>query len=485
MRWLMVLTMVGSLPVLAGPAAGPKTLAVATGNCADPELTGAMRVFTGELQQRLGPDAIDPEEVLRRFRPQPSMSLDELQALIQTAQSQYWAIEHQEAGQNVQRAMAELEKVSPLAHPWKQMAFALVIDGLVHRNLGRKLEMAESWRRVLRVEPGHKLDPGLYSPSVRAQFELLRKELAAGKKLTLSVNTPKPGAEVFIEGMPVGKTPFSEQFPPGRYRVAVARGESVSFGHLVKLEQDSAQLIDIEFEAALVGQAPLCIHSDGSTGRALRLAALAGADAVVVFRWANAVLVEVADGARVREGGFKTTSPARNQRLAELAAFVLSGTPSAAVVAVPAGGAAKAAAPGAAKSSAPAAATRPPVASPAARSTNRLRLASYAVGGAGLLSLAAGGALWLSGAGDRTRLGQLTGASRSLPVAGTPDYHEAVRLVGTNRANASLSTGLSAAGGVALACGLGLFLYSGHGVSEEPELAIVPRSDGLGVAGRF
>src|SRR4051812_38476002 len=70
--------------------AGPKSIAVASGDCRDADLLNAATAFSDAVAGQLKADALDPAQLLERLRPRPSAGLDETQRQIDTAQSQFY-----------------------------------------------------------------------------------------------------------------------------------------------------------------------------------------------------------------------------------------------------------------------------------------------------------------------------------------------------------------------------------------------------------
>jgi hypothetical protein len=326
-----------SLFLSAVAAAGPKSLAIASGECRDGDLNNGATAFADAVKGQLKADAMDGAAVLERLRPRPLAGLDETGRQIDAAQSQFYSNQLDHSLEVTRSALKSLERIAPSDAAFKQIAAARVLEGLVLKGQGKKNEQTDAWKRILRVQPEFALDTDYYTPATIQQFDALKKEMARGKRVPLSVQSTPAGATVFLDGAPVGKTPFKGAFPAGSYRLTLAQGDAQSFVYDVTLEQPFDKQIDLGFESTLYAQLPLCVRSSTADyDRALRLAAIAGAERALVVRveshnnepgWVAAVLLDVQKGARVREGGMKVSDAKKGSGYADLVSFVLTGEP--------------------------------------------------------------------------------------------------------------------------------------------------------------
>ncbi len=511
------------IPMLLATSAASKTLVVASGDCSNTELIGSMLVFDEAVRQRLGADAFRPEHVLERYRPRPSMTLDDVHRLLEAAQTQYYSLQYLKLDENVDRALAELDRLPPGERTWALRALALTLKALSLKNRGKKAESFDTFFRLLRVDPKHALDPDLYSPLTREYFEEVRKAWARLPRGQLTVQSTPPDAEVFLDGRSVGKTPFNGSLPRGKYLLVVQKAGLTSFSRYVHVDPHASVQVDLAFEASLRPQLPLCVDSRGrssSIEQPLRLAALLGAEELVVLHvesrvaepgWATAVLLEVNRGARVRKGGLKAVpAGGKSAGLEALADFIVTGRLVSDVVAVGAaselrapafeersGGTGKVAASGkgdrsvqepppAAVESGPAPA--PPIAAaepaPASASWSWRRPAGYAGIGVGTAAAAGAAVAWLSGGAERERLSQLIDAQGRLPPKDTPEYFEAKRLRQSNASRTFWTASLGV--GAAVFAGVGSYLLLAGDDEPAPAAAwLSPGGLGVFVVGAF
>lgn len=492
--WGLVL-MWGSIALAA-----PSTVTIAGGDCRNPELITATQSFGLGVAEKAQSQIITSEAVLERFRPLPTVSAEDLGRQLETAQAQFYAGTYDKALEGLNQSLAGIARLSPRADPWKLMSRALMLQSMVLKSAGKKNEANEAQKRILRIEPQLKLDADYYTPATIQAFDALRKDVAKSKRAKLTITSTPNGAQVFLDGALVGKTPFAGEFPVGSYRLSLASGDRLSFGRDLTLSRAEAIQVDLAFEGALAPQAPLCVNAEPAQllDTALRLAALAGADTVAVLRldarnnepgWVTAILLEVNKGTKVREGGVRFTGPKRGQAVRDLAGFVHTGNPTGAVVTtLGANVGAPAAAPAPVTVAEPEAATAPappaPVVAEARSSGGRgllPRISSFALVGAGLIAGGIGLGLYATGGADRAALAAMLDDQGRLRPGVKPDDAKATAA----RVDGANTTGLAlgAAGGAAILVGAAVFFLLPP--SEAGSVAVVPTRDGVWAGAAF
>ncbi len=446
--------------------AGPKAIAIAAGDCRDPELLNGGTAFSDAVAGLLKTDALDPAAVLDQLRPRPSAGPDDVQRQLDSAQSQFYANQFDKALEGVRAATKALERLPPSDAVAKHLQAAGVLEGLIFKSLNRKTEQLDAWRRVVRTAPDYRLDPDFHSPATITQFEQLKKDVAKQKRVGLNVTSTPAGAAVFVDGVRAGVTPLkSPGFAPGTYRVVITQGEKQSFAYEVKLDGPPVELqIDLGFEGSLRAQLPLCVSSAGGDSEALKLATRAGADRALVLRvdatgWVTAQLFEVAKGTRVREGGMKIADARKGNGYTDLASFVLTGQPAKLALSGSRPEPTPAATP--AEPAPPPEPTRQP--EPAATTTATASSSSggvpraipLAIAGAGVVLVGVGAGYFVSGGADRAAL---AGAVDSTGVVKDPrDAENANFLTQRISSNRDISLALMISGGVVAVAGGVLF----------------------------
>ena len=460
--------------------AGKKTLVVGAGDCKESALLSANKDFQSLAHGQLKADFVEPDGVLRLVRPQADRSIEALQRQVETARSMLYEGKNEEGLASVQDALTDLERVSPQVKPWALTQSALVLQAQILKNLERPKDSAEAFRRVLRVDPAFKLDPGSYPPSTIAALEAVRRELARGRKGLLQVVSNPPQASVFFDGKEVGKTPFKAELPQGIYRVVLVAGETVSFLHRVTLSREQVVQVNMGFEGSVALAAPLCV-SGSEDAPAITLASTVGAQQVVVLRnaalrgnpaYLTGTLYEVARGERVRNAG---VAPGQ---LAELMLYLFTGKPDIVSAPLPPPPPPPVLEPAAAAAPEPKA--RAELAAPGpAVSTGRI--VSYVSLGVGAAVGATGVIVYASGGADRSALSALKTSAGKLPdPQSAPGQNAQARgLLSSVTSNQALSFTLIGVGAGALVGGaLGLVLFP----SSQASVALVPTREGAAVS---
>ncbi len=472
----------GGMLVALSAGAAPRTVLVAAGDCRDAALLTGLRELHLAAAKVPGAELLEGEVVLDLVRPRAGRSLQDIERQVESAKALLYGGQDARGLEVIDRALADLERVSPTAGPWPTTRAALVLQVLMFKNLERPKEMNEALRRILRIEPSFRLDPDAHPPSALAALEAQRRELQRAKKSALSVRVESgPPAAVFVDGAPLGVTPLELALPAGGYRVALVAGDAVSFPRRVELPRDAALGVDLAFEGAVAVQPPLCLHGVND-GAALRLAQLATAEWVIVLRNLGTrgnppdlagALYAVATGRQERAGAVQP------ERLESLATFLVTGREQRGVE--PAGTPTPTPAPVAEAPLAPVGEVVPSV-SPtfdAQRGAPVGKIASGVLLGAGVLTGVAGALLYASAAPGRARLAGLTDANGQLPAAGTSAHREALQLMGTLDTTRAVSFSLvGVAAGAVVGGALGLWLFPAGDVA----VTVAPTPGGAAVS---
>ncbi len=487
--------------------AGPRSIAIAVGDCRDPELLNGGTAFADAVSGLVKTDAVDAAALLERLRPRPNAGLDDVQRQLDGAQSAFYSGQLEPSLEVVRSAVKSLERLSPSEAVTKQLVVARVLEGLILKALNRKNEQLEAWRRVLRVQPDYKLDPDFHTPAAIQQFDQLKKDLAKTKKVQLNVSSNPAGAAVFVDGTPAGKTPLKgAAFIPGVYRVTVTQGELQSFVYDVKLDSAPVDLVvDLKFEGSLRPQLPLCVS--GTDIDALKLAQRAAADQALLLRvesrnnepgWVQAVLYDVAKGMRVREGGMKVAAARQRNGYSDLASFVLTGQPATLALSSAMAKPAAEAAPvktEAAPPPAPVVVNDTPAAEPSSAPAEEVAASStsggggvprfipLAVAGVGVVLGVTGLIVYATGSAERAALAGALDANGQ--VKDPADAENAAFLDQRIQSNKTTSLALGITGAALAATGAVLFFVLAPKDAPQPTALVTPNGAYVGLTGSF
>lgn len=332
----------------AGPPA--KMTVIASGDCRDPDLISNLRLLSKELQQRVKTQFIDEQTFRTRLAPRATKSVDELNRQTDAAQMLYYQAIYPKAEEQTREVLTEVERLPPSPDRVQLAVRAGILYGVIQRGLGHPDDGDDAFRRVIRLSPKYQMDPDLFSPSTRGRFDKVRKELFAQKRARLEVTSVPAGAEVYLDGVAAGRTPYSANVVPGNYQVMVGKEDVWSLPHPLDVVRQGSLHVDLQFEGAIHPDRVPCINSRGDErsrlAAASKLGTLVEADDVVVLRlerqtsgpsWLAATVTNVGSG-KIREGGLKVRDPSQPpEGLAELANFIVTGKAGKQVLTVEAG----------------------------------------------------------------------------------------------------------------------------------------------------
>jgi len=322
-----------------GVEGAPVRLLAGAGDCRDGELGARVAALRAAVQQQPGQRLVPGEAVRARLRPAPSRTPEELTRAVEGARQRFYAGDFSAAEVVLGAVLADVGRLAPGEERFGAWTAAQLLLGQVHRGQGKEEAGDEAFRRVLRLAPGLVLDPDLHSPSVRTRFEQLRKALAEGPRVTVEVRSTPPGAEVYLEGRPVGVTPWHGALPPAHYRLELASGALSAFPRTLDATgAPTTARVNLAFEGHVVQRAgEACLDGAPESqrlGHAVLLGALMGAEEVAVLSlervgaepgWLGVTLLSVPGGDRLRAAGLQL-EPAQAVDFAPLASWVATGS---------------------------------------------------------------------------------------------------------------------------------------------------------------
>lgn len=321
-------------------AAASSGVVVAAGDCHDPDLIGLTRQLDDVLAPGKGRSRwLTPDQVADRLAPTPHQSVEEIRRQLDAAREAFYAGEYLKAEEMFAPVRDEITALPPGKIHANLLNSLRLSQALVWMHTGHASQVDEAFRAVLRLTPNYQLDPVYYSPQTRVRFERIRKELAQSPTKRLTVTSKPSGAEVSLDGLIVGKTPYSGDLPAGRYQLQLSREGARSFPRTVELTDTVSMKVDLGFESSVDLQRVPCVQSHGDEKERLagasRLGAALDSDEAVVLQvehggggqaWLTATLLGLPGGQKVREGSLKVQD-LRNppDGLRDLASFLQTG----------------------------------------------------------------------------------------------------------------------------------------------------------------
>jgi hypothetical protein len=487
-----------ALALASAVEAAPRRLVVATGDdCQDAALSGHTQAFYTALLVRPGESVLPVSEFSERLFPQPSGGFEDARRQLEAARGQFYEGQHTRATQATDEVLQQVARLPPGEERWKLFVDAQLLHALNHRAQGRVKESDAAFRQVLRLAPQHALDPNYVPPSARQAVEKLRRELARGPKVRLSVKSTVSLAEVYLDGLLVGETPLELQLPAGTYALSLQKDSALSFPRQLSVQgEELPLLVDLAYEGALTATPFPCLAAQDSEEKvplyAMRLGGTLGVEEVILVRlervgsgpqYLAANVIHVEGGLRGRGAGFPTQGLGpRPEDLAALVSYITTGQPQSRLVELAPGGALPHPPPGLVRTRQEATASaRPEAQQPAG--LHPLRLTSYAALGAGVLAAGAAGLVRLSAGQDLEALTPRLNANGRVS-ANDPQG----RLLLTSLVRKSnLMTGLLIGSGVAVAGGATLFFLAPATTPPPVSVDVSADADGLSasVSGTF
>lgn len=250
---------------------------------------------------------IGAQTISRQLGRDTLLPLHDVKARLGAANQAYLGGLQMEALQEIKTTLEQIDDLVPGAERWALKRSAELLSGLVLREAGQYPEMKEAFRRVLRLQPDHQLSADYFAPSVREDFERVRREVHSAKKAWLAVFSSPVGAQVFVDGLELGRTPFSRELIPGHYRIQVVADGVVSRTRAVNVQDERRVGVDLAVDRMIHAARPICMSQmppDAVASAAVQYARLVGANEIMVVVGGNQPTV-----IRVDAAGSKASSP--------------------------------------------------------------------------------------------------------------------------------------------------------------------------------
>jgi hypothetical protein len=326
--------------------AAPRVLPMVVGDCDDSGLRNAFQSVVEAIDSRGTYNLLDGDGATQQLKPRPLKSEDEIKGQLASAETSFYANQFPKAGQQVNDALKDISVLPAGGKRWALFVRAQLLRSIVALGAKDNATAEQAFETVLRMDPKHQMDPDFFSPSTRSQFDKARTAVGNKKRVPFQVRSTPAGADVYLDGYNIGRTPLDTKLVPGKYLMRLGKDGLTSFDRTVTVDGLATTQVDLDFEGALRSTSPVCLAEQpgASTGArdAVRLGGLLDADQVVVVRmrktapdaqWLTATLLQVDGALRVREGGLKWQPNAAGNQAAELAAYITTGQPATNVVA--------------------------------------------------------------------------------------------------------------------------------------------------------
>lgn len=315
-------------------------VAPAPGPAADlAEHTHALRRALAERQEGV----LTAEQTRARLLGESAaVTLPEVRRGLDGALAAMQAADYDRAIRSVTSVLKDLDTLPDSQEAWNERRAAKLLLARLYAETGKRQPSRDAMKDVLRVEPEAKVSPAQFPPSFVASFEDVRRELRDVGLATLRV-TAASRCTVFVDGRPMGQTPATLSFPPGRYRLAAAAGDMRAKAQVIDLARgDQAVEVDLTLPSLFRPTAGpgLAIGPDGRERAVIRAAVWLGVDRIVSVAsgidhdapFLMGTLYDARRGTAIREGRVRLVAgSAPRAGIEALAAFLLSGQGSALV----------------------------------------------------------------------------------------------------------------------------------------------------------
>jgi hypothetical protein len=179
----------------------------------------------------------------------------DLEAAQVAAEAAYGAGDYRGSARLSREILADLDRrpsAEATESAWRR---ALLQLALAEGTLGNGPAAKGAMERVLAFDPAAELDPELFSPAFRREFEAARERVAALPRFQLLVTTRSGKGRAFVQGRPAGEVPAEAMLPKGSYRVGVEQG-GVERTLTVELARNESIVMDVVPQVALAARPP-------------------------------------------------------------------------------------------------------------------------------------------------------------------------------------------------------------------------------------
>jgi hypothetical protein len=167
----------------------------------------------------------------------------DLEAAYLGAETAVRAGDYRSAASRYRQILIDLESRPAAETPEAAWNRALLQLAVVESTLGNGPSARTAMDRVLALDPDVRLDPDLFSPAFRREFESARTRVAARPRFTLRVTSRDGDGQGYVQGRALGPLPAQVRLPEGSYRVGVESGGR-SRTVTVELFRDETVVVD-------------------------------------------------------------------------------------------------------------------------------------------------------------------------------------------------------------------------------------------------
>ncbi len=108
--------------------------------------------------------------------------------------------------------------------------------------LGEKKKAKMMFKKAIFIAPDESVSSRDYPPTVRKMIAELKQKQMALKEVKVEIISRPPGAEVFVNGKRVGKTPLTIPLPEGEYFIRISKKRYKSWYSSISISEDNSKL---------------------------------------------------------------------------------------------------------------------------------------------------------------------------------------------------------------------------------------------------
>jgi len=192
------------------------------------------------LQQALGEKALGRADLRRRLSGVGPSQVSEAQAKnlqqhYEQAFLQTYSFEYKQAIRSLQDLQSELDMLPPGPLRWSLFVKSHIALGMAMEGAKNRTGAIQAFAAVLRTRPDMELSRREYSTKTIQLWNLAAKRLDALNRGSLAVDCDPHEAELFLDGVRVGTTPYLGTFAMGRYYLQAKRADGSSAERWVNL----------------------------------------------------------------------------------------------------------------------------------------------------------------------------------------------------------------------------------------------------------
>ena len=176
----------------------------------------------------------------------------DLEAAHVAAEASVRSGDYRSAAGRYRAILAELETRQVTDAPAAEWTRTLLQLAVIESTLGRVDAARTSMERVLALDPAARLDPELFSPAFRREFEAARGRVASQPRFRLLVTTRDGSGQGYVQGRSLGPVPVESRLPAGSYRVGVEAAGGVRTV-TIDLARDETVVVDAVVPAPVPG----------------------------------------------------------------------------------------------------------------------------------------------------------------------------------------------------------------------------------------